>query len=120
MKTPNNNNYLKLTIIKLIDQCAYRCIINDKPAFYNLCESAWEWAWNALGIEENYIYAEDFYALYDKVWADQKMLDFLLVRSENLYKQGKLTGFCILGDNDVSLVGNWIFAIHSELKQLKT
>ena len=66
----DNNNYLRLTIIKLIDQCGYRCMVNDKPAFYNLCESAWEWAWNALGIEENYIYAEDFYALYDKAWAE--------------------------------------------------
>lgn len=62
-----NIHYLRLTIIKLIDQCAHRCIINDKPAFYNLCESAFEWAWNCLNIDEDYIYAEDFYALYDEV-----------------------------------------------------
>ena len=65
----DNIYYLRLTIIKLIDQCGHRCMINDKPAFYNLCESAWEWAWNALGIEEDYIYAEDFYAMYDRIWA---------------------------------------------------
>ena len=64
-----NIHYLRLTIIKLIDQCAHRCIINDKPAFYNLCESAFEGAWNCLDIEEDYIYAEDFYALYDEVAA---------------------------------------------------
>ena len=62
-----NIHYLRLTIIKLIDQCAHRCIINDKPAFYNLCESAFEWAWKCLDIKEDYIYAEDFYALYDEV-----------------------------------------------------
>ena len=62
-----NIHYLRLTIIKLIDQCGHRCIINDKPAFHNLCESAFEWAWNCLDINENYIYAEDFYALYDEV-----------------------------------------------------
>lgn len=62
-----NIHYLRLTIIKLIDQCAHRCIINDKPAFHNLCESAFERAWNCLDIEEDYIYAEDFYALYDEV-----------------------------------------------------
>lgn len=67
------------------------------------------------------IRAQAYYDLYFlKRWrADQKMLDFLLVRSENLYRQGQLTGFCILGDNDMSLVENWIFAIYSELAQLK-
>ena len=55
--------------MKLIDQCGHHCMINNKPAFHNLCESAFEWAWNALGIEEDYIYAEDFYAMYDKAWA---------------------------------------------------
>ena len=62
-----NIHYLRLTIIKLIDQCGHRCIINDKPAFHNLCESAFERAWNCLGINEDYIYAEDFYALYDEI-----------------------------------------------------
>lgn len=66
----HNNNYLKLTIIKLIDQCGHHCLVEGKPAFHNLCESAFEWAWNALGIEENYIFAEDFYAMYDKAWAE--------------------------------------------------
>lgn len=65
-----NKFFLQMTIMKLIDQCGHHCIINNKPAFHNLCESAFEWSWNALGIEEDYIYAEDFYALYDKVWAD--------------------------------------------------
>ena len=66
----DNIHYHKLTIIKLIDQCAHRCVIEDKPAFHNLCESAFEWAFNALGIEDNYIFAEDFYQLYDKVWTE--------------------------------------------------
>ena len=65
----DNIYYLRLTILKLIDQCGHHCMINDKPAFHNLCESAFEWAWNALGIEEDYIYAEDFYAMYDRTWA---------------------------------------------------
>ena len=64
-----NIHYLRLTIIKLIDQCGHRCIIDDTPAFHNLCESAFECAWNCLGINEDYIYAEDFYALYDEVAA---------------------------------------------------
>ena len=51
----DNIYYLRLTIMKLIDQCGHHCMINNKPAFHNLCESAFEWAWNALGIEENYI-----------------------------------------------------------------
>ena len=62
--------YCKLTILKLIEQCAHRCIVEGKPAFHNLCESAFEWAWNALGFEENYIYAEDFYRLYDSLWTE--------------------------------------------------
>ena len=64
-----NIHYLRLTIIKLIDQCGHRCMINDKPAFHNLCESAFERAWNCLDIDENHIYAEDFYALYDEIAA---------------------------------------------------
>ena len=64
-----NIHYLRLTIIKLIDQCGHRCMLDDKPAFHNLCESAFERAWNCLDIDENYIYAEDFYALYDEVAA---------------------------------------------------
>lgn len=66
----DNICYLRLTIVKLIDQCAHHCMINNKPALHNLCESAFEYAWNALGIEEDYIYAEDFYALYDRIWAE--------------------------------------------------
>lgn len=62
--------YCKLTILKLIEQCAHRCMIEGKPAFHNLCESAFEWAWNALGFEENYVYAEDFYMLYDEIWTE--------------------------------------------------
>ncbi len=61
-----NIHYLRLTIIKLIDQCGHRCMIDGKPAFHNLCESAFEYAWNCLDINEDYIYAEDFYALYDE------------------------------------------------------
>lgn len=62
--------YCKVALVKLIDQCGYRCMIEDKPAFHNLCESAFEWAWNALGFEENYVYAEDFYRLYDELWIE--------------------------------------------------
>ena len=60
--------YAKLTICKLIDQCAFRCIHDDVPTFHNLCESAFECAWNSLGIEDNYISAEDFYKIYDDIW----------------------------------------------------
>lgn len=68
MREEENILYCKLALIKLIDQCGYRCLVEDKPAFHNLCESAFEWAWNALGFKENYIYAEDFYKVYDELW----------------------------------------------------
>lgn len=69
MNNEINVYYYKLTIFKLIDQCCYRCMKDDKPAFYNLCESAFEWAFNALGFEDDVILAEDFYKQYDEAWA---------------------------------------------------
>lgn len=68
MRNETNIHYCKLTIFKLVDQFGFRCMKDDKPAFSDLCESALEWAFNALGFEEDVVYAEDFYAEYDKAW----------------------------------------------------
>ena len=63
--------YHKLAIFKLIDQSGYRCKNSEgKNCFSNLCETAYEWAWNALGFSEDVITAEDFYAEYDKTYKE--------------------------------------------------
>ena len=68
MRNETNIHYCKLTIFKLVDQFGFRCMKDDKPAISDLCESALEWAFNALGFEEDVVLAEDFYAEYDKAW----------------------------------------------------
>ena len=51
MRNETNIHYCKLTIFKLVDQFGFRCMKDDKPAISDLCESALEWAFNALGFE---------------------------------------------------------------------
>jgi hypothetical protein len=63
--------YHKLTIFKMIDQSGYRCKNSEgKNCFSNLCETAYEWAWNALGFAEDVITAEEFYAKYDETYRE--------------------------------------------------
>ena len=63
--------YHKLAIFKMIDQSGYRCKnSNGDNCFSNLCETAYEWAWNALGFEDDVITAEEFYERYDKTYKE--------------------------------------------------
>lgn len=63
--------YSKLALFKVINQSGWRCRnAQGEPCFSNLCESAYEWAWNALGIEEDCIPAKEFYAMYDKAYKE--------------------------------------------------
>ena len=61
--------YHKLAIFKLIDQSGFRYKNNKgENCFSNLCETAYEWAWNALGLPDNVITAEEFYKRYDDTY----------------------------------------------------
>lgn len=67
--------YSKLALFKVINQSGYRCRNSEgEPCFSNLCESAYEWAWNALGIKEDCVPAKLFYEMYDKTYQEYQEL----------------------------------------------
>lgn len=60
----------KVALFKMLDQFGWQTEFNGAHCLSTLCESAGEWAFNALGLEDDPITMENFYAEYDKVWTE--------------------------------------------------
>lgn len=69
----NNNIELlrcKIALFKMLDQFGWQTEHNGEHSIGTLCESAGEWAFNALELEDDPITMEKFYTEYDKVWLE--------------------------------------------------
>ena len=60
----------KVALFKMLDQFGWQTEFNGEHCICTLCESAGEWAFNALGLADDPITMEKFYTEYDKVWAE--------------------------------------------------
>jgi hypothetical protein len=69
----NNNIELlrcKVALFKMIDQFGWQTEYKGEHCISTLCESAGEWAFYALGLEDDPITMEKFYTEFDKVWTE--------------------------------------------------
>lgn len=69
----NNNIELlrcKVSLFKMLDQFGWQTEYKGEHCLSTLCESAGEWAFDALELEDDPITMEKFYTEYDKVWTE--------------------------------------------------
>jgi hypothetical protein len=69
----NNNIELlrcKVSLFKMLDQFGWQTEYKGEHCLSTLCESAGEWAFDALKLEDDPITMEKFYTEYDKVWTE--------------------------------------------------